>query len=314
MNNLSKIQKILLLPLVAVLFTSFDTPQAQAQVPGVFVPVYSAIEHSTSAADALWQDVTENGISMLAYQAGQVALNQLTQNTLSWIRGGFNGSPSFAIDPYELFLGLADMEAAGLGREIRGLATCNFSPTFNNDFANMIELATRRNAPAKFAIQANCPFPSSINTSVFYSAGLNTFEQNGGWEALEASLNDSGNRFGLNVISGQELAARQNEARSIQEQKSSWSSGFMDLVDTSDCSFPNGQADFNSIDWSNDPQGKALMEKSFCKTSTPGKIVQDELSNTLGTDLDRLGFADDLNKIIGALIQQLTHEAVTGIF
>ncbi|OHA84239.1 MAG: hypothetical protein A2937_00370 [Candidatus Yonathbacteria bacterium RIFCSPLOWO2_01_FULL_47_33b] len=314
MNNPFTIQKILLLPLIVVSFFSFDISKAQAQVPSIFVPVYSAIEHGTSATDALWQDVTENGISMLAYQAGQIALNQLTQNTISWIRGGFNGSPSFAIDTNEIFLGLADMQAAGLAREIRGLATCDFSPTFKDDLANMLELSTRRDAPSKFGVQASCPFPSNINASVFYTAGLNTFEQNGGWEAMEASLNDSGNRFGLNVISGQELAARKSEAKNIQEQKLGWSNGFMDLVDTSDCTFPNGQADFNSIDWSNDPQGKAIMERSFCKTTTPGKIIEGQLSDTLGTDLDRLGFADDLNKIIGALIQQLTQEAVNGIF
>lgn len=298
--------------MIVVFFASFNIPKAQAQ--GIFVPVYSAIEHSTSAADALWQDVTENGISMLAYQAGQIALNQLTQNTVNWIKGGFNGSPSFAIDANELFLGLADMQAAGLAREIRGIATCDFSPNFNNDLANMLELSTRRDAPSKFAAQASCPFPSNVNVSAFFTPGINNFQQNGGWRAMRASLKDNGNRFGVNVIAGQELDARQAEVRSIQEQKSNWSSGFMDLVDTSDCTFPNGQADFNSIDWSNDPQGKALMERSFCKTTTPGKIVQDQLSDTLGTDLDRLGFADSLNKIIASLIQQVTQEAVNGIF
>jgi hypothetical protein len=313
MNNISKIQKILLLPLAVVVLASFDTPKAQAQVPGVFVPVYDGITDTTTLKpSALFQDVTKMSLDTLSYQAGQLALNQLTQNTVSWIRGGFNGSPAFAVDPNKLFLDLADMVAMGLGREIRGIQTCNFSPTFNNDLANMLELATRSDAPAKFVVQATCPFPSTINTSAFYTAGLTSFEQNGGWKAMEASLNDSGNRFGLNIISGQELAARQQEARSIQEQKASWSGGFMDLVDTGSCTYPEGMdtATFGGAD----PSAIASIQRTYCKITTPGKIIQSQLSDTLSTDMQRLGFADNLNKIIAALLQQIAREAVTGIF
>lgn len=313
MNNISKFKKTLLLPLSVILISStLNIQRAQAQVPGVFVPVYSAIEHGTQVTNFAWDSIGQHTLSTLAYTAGQLALDQITQNTISWIQGGFAGSPSFAIDPNKLFLDLADSVAGEFASEVRGLATCNFSPNFNDNLANSLELSTRSNANNKFAAQAQCPFPAlSFSASDFYGAGADAFKQNGGWKAMEASLDDAGNPFGMRVVAGQELIARQSSAQKIQEQKSGWSNGFTNLVDTSACTYPSGMdTSFEGVD----PGVRASLQQQYCPITTPGKVIDGQLQDALGTDVQRLGFADNLDKLIGALIGQLTQEAITGIF
>lgn len=319
-NHLSTMKKIIALPLlVSLLFFSFGTPKAEALVPGLTVPTTDGL----SIFEQITQTVAANGFNLaqeamrisadsVAYAAGQALLNQLTDNTISWIRGGFQGSPSFDINPEKLLTDLADSVAGSTARQIRGLAICDFDPTFKNDLANMVELSTRSDANNKFAAQVQCPFPSlNFSTSGFYSGASNAFQQNGGWQAFEASLSDRGNAFGVAIIANQELIARQQSAQDVQEKKLARSSGFLDIIDTNDCTYPEGQAAFDAIDWTNDPQGRAIYQRMYCNTKTPGKIAGDQLTKALGVNMDKVGFVDNVNKILSTLVTALTQSAVS---
>lgn len=321
MKNYSlKIKNILILPLVVVvIFFSLNTPRAHAQ--GIVVPTWDALDIFEQITQSLVRAAADMAlqagrisVDSAAYAAGQLLLNQVTDNTITWIRGGFNGSPSFDVNPEKLLLGLADGVAGNTARQIRGLTNTSFSSTFINDLSNSVELSTRNDASAKFAAQLRNPFPSTINPSSFYTPGANTFQQNGGWKAFEAALEDSGNGFGTRVLVGEELAVRQETAQKIQETKLARSNGFMDIVDTGNCAYPEGQEAFDAIDWEYDPGGKANWQKMYCATKTPGKVVGDQLTKALGVDMDRLGFVDNINKILGAVIRELTSSAVKSLF
>lgn len=319
-NRFTTTKKIFTLPLVVTtLFFSLNTPKAEAL--GLAVPSWDGLsiletitQQLADSADEIIQESVRISLDSAAYAAGQALLNQMTENTIAWIRGGYQGSPSFDVNPERLMNDLADSVAGNTARQIRGLALCDFDNTFRNDLANMVELSTRRDAPAKFAAQVQCPFPSTINASDFFRAGARSFEQNGGWDTFERSLSDSGNRFGARVMVSQELIARQDTAQTTQEKKLARSNGFLDIVNTDDCTYPEGQAAFDAIDWSNDPKGKALWQKQYCNTRTPGKVVGDTLTKTLGVDMDKLGLVDSVNKIIGAVINQMISDAKQSLF
>ncbi len=265
------------------------------------------------AKEKLIKDNTEANNSNLAdciiYGAGQLMLNQLTDNIISWIQGGFNGSPSFAIDTHALFLDLADSVAGDLAAEIRGIMSCNFTPTWNNDLANSVDNSSRKYARNRFTTA--CPFDLNFTASTFFDGAQNAFLRGGGMKSFEASLDDLGNPFGLRIVVSKELQTRQDETRRIQEQKLSWSNGFIDLVDTNNCNYPAsvaaGMKDFP-------PEAVKIYQRTYCQTTTPGKIIEGQLTKVTGLDMDRLGVSDSLNKIVSAFMKQITKQVKSGIF
>ncbi|MBI3634316.1 MAG: hypothetical protein HY228_01715, partial [Candidatus Yonathbacteria bacterium] len=155
-------------------------------------------------------------------------------------------------------------------------------------------------------------------------------------------------------LSGQELALRSSEKKDVQKQELSWSNGFTNMVDTENCNYPsgygtaNGHLYYNSLSpdmeeafsnsIANDPKltnqersakmdsiyvdhttklsskEVAALQKTYCPTTTPGKIIGDQLTKATGIDMERLGLVDSITKIIGALIERATQSAAEGIF
>lgn len=272
----------------------------------------------------------DNGImDCIVYDAGQKMLTQLTNNTVSWIQGGFHGSPSFTINTHEVFLDLADMVAGDLARELRGIAMCNFSVNFKNDLSNIVELSGKKNY--RFAAKTKCPFPETLNlnSSDFYK-GVNQFS----WGSMEYAMQESGNPFGVALLTGEELARRSSEKEDVRKQELAWSSGFTNIVDTDNCHYPlgpHGYQTFTGLNSENTTitqyewddavkEGRVTTaqvreyQKTYCKTTTPGKMLGDKLTEATGVDMQRLGMIDNINKIVGVLISQVTKQAATGIF
>ncbi len=326
MNKFLTINKFLILPIIVVACFSL-TPKAQAQwitfdptnwIQTTSTAFSTAATAITSSANTLvstagwtYQNIISKGLDALAYQAGQLILDQLTENTINWIKGGFNGSPSFNVDAGKLLNDLIDAVAGDLANQIRGLAMCDFMGNFQFDLANHIALSSRSDYRNKFKAQARCPFPPNFNLTQF----TNDFSK-GGWTAFENSLYDSGNTFGMSILAGEELALRRAEQIAKQQQKLTQSGGFLDFVDTNNCpemeKYPELQKMMAGPDFP--PAAKKAYQKAYCKTTTPGKVVGDALGKTLGVDMDRIGFVDNINKIIGAIIRQIASQAMTGIF
>ncbi len=321
MKHPSKIKNFFLPLIIAVIVVSPIHTQ-KASAIGIFVPTNDAMLNVATSLHASFQDVAKMGLDTLAYTAAQMALDQITQNTVSWIQGGFNGSPSFAVDPAKLFLNTADAVSGGLASQIRNLSTtCKVgNVNFNvNSLANMVDLSTRSGATNKFAAQLRCPFPATIDPTKFYSDG------SGGWEGFGSALQDAGNGFGSRILVSQELKTLQAEATHIQEQKLNWGNGFLDQVDTSNCDYPPevNKAMTSTLTASDTglsspdalpPEAVKAYQQSYCKTATPGKTIADTLAQATGMDTQRLNMADNMNKIIAAFVGQITKSVTVGVF
>ena len=122
MKHSFNLPRILVLPLASIMiFFSLGAPRANALI---FVPTNDAMLNATSLEHAGFQDVFKMGADTIMYAIGQQLLTSLTDSTVNWIKGGFNGSPAFAVDPTKLFLDTANMVSGGLanlGRRPRGL-------------------------------------------------------------------------------------------------------------------------------------------------------------------------------------------------
>lgn len=328
--TLSFTKKIILsLLFLVVSFSPIIARNAQAVVPVVDGPVGISAAGILVAANVTagvtttattWATIKENGLNFLVYQASQVLMNQITNNIVNWIRGGFNGSPSFAIDPEKFFNDLADVVAGDLANQIRGLAICDFDADFRINLMNSLFLTDQNEET--FSRKVSCPF-DIIDTTKCDSQGQNcrrispaeqaqNFAQdfvNGGWSAYEATLQDSGNKFGVALATQKELKRRTAKQQSLQQQKLNQSGGFLDVLNMESCNYP-ANVDISTKSGAE----KQTYDRMYCTTATPGSLVSDQLQKVTSLDLDRLGFADNLNKIASAFIQQVTKMAIEGVY
>lgn len=328
-------------------FTNIHNAQAQMVVSDPLVGELSAIIAQSTTASSIasgalatetaakdtWDIVSNNLLDYIAYSAGQKLLTQLTNNTLKWIQGGFHGSPSFEVDVEEAFKQIADDIAGNLVLKLRGIATCEFTTTYRDDLQNSVYKAPKK-YDYIFDNQATCPFPQRANfTATEFYGETNKLT----WDLYNAMLDDSGNPYGIQAITSRELEKKTADALAKKAQANSWSNGFADIKDMNDCTYP--ESIFATADsLGKDPQYLYLLpaereakanelnaqmvsdpdfvrkNKQYCKTTTPGKIVGDQLTKTLGVDMDRLGFADNMNKIISAFLDQVMQKAVRGVF
>lgn len=298
---------------VATVETAVSVP-VQDAAANIFL---GTIEGVTTASSA-FQDIGKMQLDALAYKVAQCTLDQLTNNTIKWIQGGFEESPKFAIDTRSLFEDIANGVSADFANQIRNLQVCDFTPNFIDDLADRVDIFPQlRRLPPKI----QCPFPAqNVSASQFY----NEFSVLG-WKGMETSLSDNGNSFGVSILTNDALAARQATAKATSDQKLSWSNGFVDMLETdpSKCNYPSDVYD-PYLGWdkkyvpsSPNYVGDATMkfiQRESCPTTTPGKVIGDSLMKAIGAKQDKLGFADNMNKIISALIDELTSEAVHGIF
>ncbi|MFZ2706658.1 MAG: hypothetical protein WAY88_00815 [Minisyncoccia bacterium] len=278
-------------------------------VNDVALNVKASADAVLNSADKTFNNITKMNLNMLAYSVGQCALTQLTNNTVKWIQGGFQGgSPKFAVDTRTLFEDIGKGVTADFANQIRGIQTCDFTPNFKYDLANSVETFGPKRA--KYSAQIQCPFaPMNVSAQAVY----NDFSV-AGWSGFAAMLGEGGNKFAVKMNTANEVKFRQEEAKKREDQRLGWSNGFVDIIDKNNCTWPDEDTYWSIQSGDFPPEAKALYEREYCKTTTPGKIVGDELTKSLGVDMDRLGFADDMNKIISALIGQLTKQAVTGLF
>lgn len=289
----------------------------------VSVPVVDAVSNITLGtisglqnAHSSFQDIFKMDLDSAAYSLAQCTLTQLTDNTIKWIQGGFNGSPSYAVDVRGLFEDIAKGVAEDFSNQLRGLALCDFTPNFINDFPNAVAIQPKKKTPPKI----QCPFPAqNVQASQFY-------KQYGpiAWNYMESALSDGGNRFGVSVVTSEELAYRQEQAKATNDQKLSWGNGFTDMVESytsENCKYPANVYEMMHKDPPADWDGIALSQESisfyqnkYCPTTTPGDMLSKALFKASSATADRIGFADNMNKLIGALIGELTKEATQNIF
>lgn len=286
-----------------------------------------------NVAKLSWDTVGKDALEAIGFTVGRKIVDQLTQNTISWIKGGFHGNASFAVDMNTIALETADSIAGGMVLSLRNIAVCEFSASYKDDLVNAVDISVKKR-PYIYNQKATCPFKESyeFKASDFYS-GVSKF----GWDMMGSALNDGGNPYGLQLVTAREQATREAEAKKAKDKKLGWSNGFTDIIDTSSCNYPvgtfpqtNDPADGTFDDtlpvltheeamnataaMLSDPAIVKGLQDRYCKTTTPGKIVSEQLTQTLGLNMERLGMSDNLNKIFAVLIDTLTQKTIRSVF
>ncbi len=215
--------------------------------------------------------------------AAKVVISNITNSLITWINSGFEGNPAFISNPEQYFTDVADQVAGNFiaGGEMGELC---------QPFSNTIRINLAVNYSSNYVQRNFCRLSDIIGDVEGYTDFTNGNFGLGGWNSwFEITQNPSNNPLGAQVIAQSEMAKRIAKAVGIKEKELDWGDGFLSFRDC----------------LAEDRNGNCVKQGPI---KTPGKVIESQLENTLGSDIRQLELADEFNEIISALVGQLVQK------
>ncbi len=292
------------------------------------------------------QTLISKVLNALAWTVAKVAIQTMTKSIVSWINGGFEGSPAFETDLQNSLRRLGDGVAQGFLSQMANEAAIR-SPFSDQLITNVGAAYYLYSGREGLASRLRYTLNESAADDRAFLAG--DFSQ-GGWNAwFSAFQNPANNPFGAQMIASQELSNRISAAAVQRTQELGWGSGFLswkgDCVDKTNGSAHTGsggtttntaQGSVSSQSTSgvggtntgsglseaeraaraaSTPSTHTLSDAEGClehEIQTPGSVIEGTLIPNINSPLHQLELADSINEIIGALAQQLVSKVIGG--
>ena len=239
--------------------------------------------------------------------AAQTILQTLTQETVNWINTGMNGKPMFEQSAATAFKNLQTAKVNEFKSELQNNPE---DYPFGKDILseNITNLHSTFQSKAKSTIQDTL---SNIDPSLT----LSTFSgdlKSGGWDAFSSSLDPSNNSVGFNFLSEDDLnqavdlnGKDYTDAQALKDELD-WGNGFLSQTK---CLDP-GWAPSDDPDEDDPPCSKEEIV-------TPGSVIQDELSKTLGSGVDALNLGNNLDagltSVFNAMLTKLLQTGLASV-
>ncbi len=243
--------------------------------PGILTSIETAataIASSISAAALKSLGIKEWALDAVAWALAKQVIFAGVRSTTQWVRSGFRGSPMFVTDPGAFMLNTADKLAGEIlyGSDLKFLCS-PINIRIALDF--YYRRATSRN-PLRCTISG-----AAANVDRFIQGNFLA----GGWPAwLDVALVPSNSTMGAGLSAQIYMEGRIGQELAKEKMKWDWGKGFLDKKECT--RGPNG------------------VEK--CTTVTPGDTIAASLNFGLTTPERSLIEADEINELIGALLQQ----------
>lgn len=307
--------------------------QAGSLSSSLAVPISTSYDYNITMEHAkdFWLD-------KLATNVIKALLHKMTMNIVDWINSGFNDSPAFLTNPEGFFLDTAD-QLTGAFLSTEGPLSQLCSP-FSVDIRLSLALdkAALIDQPYKCTLGKIIDNLSNIDKTPIYVNGQNintnkaTMEgflggdfSQGGWSAfLALTTEPQNNPYGAYLQAQSDLNSRINARQNAIKVDLQMGRGFLswqDCKDITDAQVENsGLSDdqFNQLDTKgstslgNNTSMKTVYDESTgeykmqnCTTETPGSVIENSLTDALGSPMREMEVADDINTIINALVSQL---------
>ena len=213
--------------------------------------------------------IKEELLDGLVNIAAKAAIKQLTRQMVNFITGANDGNPTFITNPVEFLVGLQEKAFDDFTNHTLN----NVPEILKNDLINLIST----DFSSSFENFARGTLPPGLEdpNSGEYERAL----ESGGWdEWITITQNPYNNAYGLFLKSRAELQKRIASVQSTELIKANWFDGWLSLTDE------NGNI------------------------TTPGGMIEDQLTNVLGSGVRQLELADEFNEIISALASVVIDE------
>jgi hypothetical protein len=217
-------------------------------------------------------------------------IEELADSTIEWINTGFEGSPTFAVDPGQYFQDVGDRVA---GQFITDLGLGGLCSPFRLNIQNSLTTSYKENRNQEIS----CTISDVVNNVEGFLDGDFV---SGGWEGLRhLALNPTSNPYGALLQAEQELNIELENALLQEELQLNWGAGFLS---TREC-IKYGELPPELL-------GNANSEApclEYGPTKTPGTLIEGQVQKVFGSEVDQLNLADEFDEILSALVDQLVN-------
>jgi hypothetical protein len=180
---------------------------------------------------SFFQDCIEHA---LALSIGRLLLDQMTNSVVSYINGGFQGSPTFVTNPGKFFQNIGDQVAGNfIGGLVSGATGLNICSPFQLQvqtalLANFGYSVSSGNSGGDInnQTQQSCSLSQIVGNTT--GALNNAYSQFTSWQNfLAISLNDDSNPYGAYLTAESRLEVQINAQVSINASQLNWGNGFL---------------------------------------------------------------------------------------
>ncbi|MCL5781951.1 MAG: hypothetical protein M1459_01165 [Patescibacteria group bacterium] len=327
-------------------FTNVAQAQEGAASSAIAVPISTGLDYNSTMKHL--KDFT---LDRIATMVARQILHQMTVSVVNWINSGFEGNPSFITNPEAFFLDVGDQLtgafiaqtgvlsrlcspfnldirlalALGQSQLVDQRYACTLSTVINNakNARANVTLTSSPNGATLGDIMSgdvlSNPNQVSINgnsvdaTKAFLEGD---FSQ-GGWEGFMAlTMDPRNNPSGAYLMAQADLQSRIEARKGQLNSELNRGSGFLSWKKCDTITELNPGATSNSY-YLSDPRYTVDMHKDgsatvkYCQTQTPGSVISSSLQKQLGSTVDELDLANNINAIIDALVSQLVTKVLT---
>ena len=320
-----------------VLLAGLATPQkahALFGVGDVVLDPINLIQNTLSGAQAVISAVTDQASWMkeyvldpIAWLVGKTTLQSMTMSIVNQVAGrGSGGSPQFITNLQVHLRGVGDRVASDFLGQLssNGAIRSPFQNTITEIVGRDYFLSTSQNG----FFERNAYTLNAVveNDRAFVSGD---FSQ-GGWQGWFSLIEPQNNFWGSYFISSAERDRRVAVAEQTRERELGWGDGFLSW--RGDCKFKMEAQELTAElpglgEFTENPDGTftqtgtgpsqtvSLGKTADCleyDIETPGSVVKGGLEKALGTSLDSLVSADEINEIFSSLFSNLVISVVGG--
>lgn len=250
----------------------------------VSVPVYDAANasiNSRTAGATTNVEMKECVIDFLVSVLAETLIQNFTRSIIDWINSGFQGSPAFVTNPEGFFVDVSDQVIGNfIETELGSLGELLCSPF---DLQLRISLGILYSSSDRDRISCRL---TDIQRNVYDAFTAGSFVLSGGWDSWYAfTALPQNNVWGSYLLVSDSLNSRLSQKINTELEKLRWGRGFLSY--------------------------QKCVEKNAdgtCKKKgpiqTPGSVIERQLNDTLGLQSQKIAVADEINEILGALINQ----------
>lgn len=291
---------------VIALFISIGVSSApsSAKAFDVVTDPWNTIQGTFTAIATGGLNIKEYILDPLAHMAARTAIQSVMRSVINWANSGFEGSPAFITNLRQNLSGLGDAVADAFVDELRTTGFVN-SP-FRDTIIGQVQESYRRSTSGRSYFENNRYDLDrySSNPQAFLQGD---FSQGGIRAWVHTWMNSQNNPIGALRSAENELNKRVTNAIGERTQQLNWSRGILSWCGGS-------STDGNS---SSSAGPVALRSRNTgClpgqSVRTPGSLIHERFERGTNLDLDMLVSADEIDEVIGALMQGLINKMLGG--
>ena len=251
----------------------------------------NSVTNLVNTVSTLLDELKSYVLDGLAWDIMKRAVIGMADSMVKWINNGFEGRPQFVQNIEEF---LRDQADAALGEYIQNLGELGsfLCDPFKLDVSIALTIALdNRHQPAP-----TCTLTEIVDNFDDFSSGARGSFSAGGWDDwFDITSNPE-----TNTAFGALGTARLGSLAVIADTR---------MEEGSLLNFANG---FLSMRQCEKPEGEGATTK--CSVGTPGKIIQEALSNNLDTNRQIMVEADEFNELLTGFLGMMANSGENALF